>query len=153
MPISMQLSPDGIAFIQKQEGLQLTAYRDANGHSIGYGHFITGKEAAIIGVNLDQNSAITVEQAGELLMHDVKWAVDAVNRNVDVPLTQGQFDALVDFVYNVGETNFRNSTLLRELNAMNYDGAKAQFASWNISQGKVNQSLVARRQAETAIFV
>ncbi|HLI61923.1 MAG TPA: lysozyme [Terriglobales bacterium] len=75
-----------------------------------------------------------------------------VNRLVTVPLTQNQFDALVDFVFNVGAENFARSTLLRELNAGNTAGAAAQFLLWKWAGGVVSPGLLRRRQAEAALF-
>lgn len=146
------LSPDGAAFIQTQEGLQLTAYPDAGGYSIGYGHHINGTEAQIIGQSLGPGSTITPAQANALFQSDVSAAVAAVNSAVGVPLTQNQFDALVDFTFNEGVGAFENSTLLQLLNSGNYEGAAAQFAQWNLSGGTVNQALVARRAAEAGLF-
>jgi lysozyme len=69
-----------------------------------------------------------------------------------VPLKQHQFDALVSFAYNVGVGNLRSSTLLRKLNAGDYDGAALEFHRWNRSKGKVLPGLVRRRAAEALLF-
>jgi lysozyme len=71
---------------------------------------------------------------------------------VTVPLTQNQFDALVDFTFNVGQGNLASSTLLRELNAGNTAGAAAQFLVWVYAKGVELPGLVTRRQAEAALF-
>ncbi len=91
---------------------------------------------------------ITQEQASALLLQDVASAVAAVNRLVTVPLTQNQFDALVDFTFNSGQGNLASSTLLRELNAGNTAGAAAQFLVWVYAGGVKLPGLVKRRQAE-----
>jgi hypothetical protein len=72
---------------------------------------------------------------------------------VKVPLTQNQFDALVSLVYNIGQTAFSNSTLLKKLNAKDYQGAADQFLRWNKGGGKVMKGLVRRREAERALFL
>jgi lysozyme len=88
----------------------------------------------------------------EWLDEDLKEAEDAVNRLVKVPLTQGQFDALASFVFNLGEGQFSKSTLLKLLNAGSYDGARDQFKRWVYDNGKVQPGLVKRRMGEAERF-
>ncbi|MEJ0003475.1 MAG: lysozyme [Pararobbsia sp.] len=95
---------------------------------------------------------ITRELADAWLRADIVVAEAAVKRWVKVPLTQGEYDALVDFVFNVGAGNFRRSTLLRKLNAGDKDGAMAEFARWNRAGGVVLGGLVKRREAECMLF-
>ena len=71
---------------------------------------------------------------------------------VAVPLTQNQFDALVVWVYNLGPTNFKNSTLLKELNSGNYTAAGNEILRWNKAGGEVLTGLVRRREAEAQLF-
>ena len=75
-----------------------------------------------------------------------------IENMVTVPLTQNQFDALVVWVYNLGPTNFRNSTLLKELNSGNYTAAGNEILRWNKAGGKVLTGLVKRREAEAQLF-
>jgi lysozyme len=75
-----------------------------------------------------------------------------VNDLVHVPLTQGQFDALVSFVYNVGGRDFAESTLRTKLNQRDYKGASLEFPRWVISNGKVEPGLVKRRALEKSWF-
>ena len=77
----------------------------------------------------------------------------AVQRYVQVPLTQGQYDALVDFAYNAGAQNLRTSTLLKKLNAGDYSGASAEFSKWVNGGGKKLPGLVKRREAERQLFL
>lgn len=77
----------------------------------------------------------------------------AVSAAVTVSLSQSQFDALVSFAYNVGIGAFRSSTLLRKLNAGDYQGAADQFLLWDKNDGKVMRGLTRRRQAERALFL
>jgi lysozyme len=72
---------------------------------------------------------------------------------VTVPLTQHQFDALVDFTFNAGGGNFASSTMLRLLNARDYAGADAQFVRWDMAGGAHIAGLAHRRAAEAALFV
>lgn len=139
----MHISETGLALIRQFEGLRLSAYRCPAGiPTIGYG--------TTAGVKM--GDTITKERAEELLREDVKRFEAQVLRLVKVPLTQGQFDALVSFVYNLGAGNLSNSTLLRLLNAGDYKGAAAQFDRWVYASGKKLSGLVKRRAAERALF-
>jgi len=141
---NLSYSNEGLALTEQFEGLRLTAYQDSVGvWTIGYGH---------TGPDVYPGLTITQEQASALLLQDVATAVATVNRLVTVPLTQNQFDALVDFVFNVGSGNFASSTLLRELNAGNTAGAAAQFLVWVYAGGVQVPGLLRRRQAEQALF-
>ena len=140
----MKFSDNGIDVIKRFEGFSSVPYRDAQGWSIGYGHFIKPDETL---------TAVSEEQANELLRQDAATASAAVSNNVTVPLTQNQFDALVSFTYNVGVTAFRNSTLLKKLNAGNYSGAADQFARWNKSGGEILAALTSRRADEQELFM
>lgn len=139
----MNTSQKGLDLIKSFEGLRLSAYKCPAGvWTIGYG--------TTAGVKPGQS--ITKERAEELLRDDVKRFEDQVLRLVKVPLTQGQFDALVSFTYNLGAANLGNSTLLRLLNAGDYKGAAAQFDRWTKAGGKELPGLVKRRAAERALF-
>ena len=87
------------------------------------------------------------------MLEDVASSVSAVNRLVTVPLTQNQFDSLVDFVYNLGEGSFAKSTLLRKLNNKDYIGASEEFQKWVFDNGKVQPGLVSRRYREKQLFL
>lgn len=139
----MQISKAGLDLIKQFEGLYLKAYRCPAGvPTIGYGH--------TAGVAMGQT--ITQQQADDYLRRDVRQFERAVSRLVRVPLTQGQFDALVSFAFNLGEGALAQSTLLRLLNAGDYAGAAAQFDRWNKAAGRVLPGLVRRRAAERALF-
>lgn len=139
----MRTSQRGLDLIKSFEGLHLSAYKcPADVWTIGYG--------ATTGVQPGQT--ITKERAEELLRDDVARFEAQVLRAIKVPLSQGQFDALVSFTYNLGAANLANSTLARLLNAGDYMGAAAQFDRWNKVGGKVLKGLVARRVAERAMF-
>ena len=135
---------DGLALTEQFEGCKLTAYQDQVGvWTIGYGH--TGPDV-VAGLT------ITLEQAQALLARDVSSAATCVNNVVAVELNQLEFDALVDFVFNLGTGAFQGSTLLRDLNAGDFAGAAAQFDAWDHAGGAVVAGLLRRRQAETALF-
>jgi lysozyme len=137
----------GIDLVRLSEGLRLKAYPDPGSHgapwTIGYGH--TGPEVHE-GLEIDQS------QAEEWLMEDIASASRAVKRLVTVPLTQGQFNALVDFTFNLGALNLSRSTLLRRLNMGDYQGANAEFKRWVYSAGRVMDGLVIRRRREADLF-
>ncbi|NWA29033.1 lysozyme [Pseudomonas gingeri] len=143
----MKTSPNGIAVLKYFESCRLTAYPDpASGGApwtIGWGH--TGPEVT-------PGLVWTQEQADSQLTSDLVSREQAVSKAVTVPLTQGQFDALVDFVYNLGAGNFQTSTLLSLINAEDMAGAVEQFARWNKAGGKVMAGLTRRRAAEAALF-
>lgn len=146
MPLnpSMQYSQTGVNLTKRFEECRLTAYQDVRGiWTIGWGH--TGPEVC-------EGLTWTQEQADAALIKDTAWATTVVNEDVNVPLTQGEFDALVDFVFNAGSGNFRGSTMLKLLNEGDYAGAAAQFDRWNYAGGKEVAGLLRRRQDEEAEF-
>jgi len=137
-------SDAGVALTKGFEGLRLTAYRDCGGVlTIGYGH--TGPDV-IEGKTIDEAEAET------LLRADLQTAVACVNRAVTAAITQNQFDALVDFCFNVGCGSLLNSTLLRKVNAADFVGAAAQFSLWVHAGGEVVAGLVRRRKVEAEMF-
>ncbi len=137
-------SGKGLALTEGCEGCRLTAYQDQVGvWTIGYGH---------TGSDVKPGLTITQEQAQDLLAHDVLGAAACVNRMVTVPLNQNEFDALVDFVFNLGAGAFGKSTLLTDLNAGKLEAAAAQFDLWDRAGGAEVAGLLRRRQQETALF-
>ncbi len=146
------LSVQGARFIAGFEGFRGELYDDAAGHStIGFGHLVhhgrtNGTEPA------EFRRGITRERALELLRQDAQKCADEISRAVRVPLAQHQFDALVSFVFNVGAGAFRDSTLLRELNAGRYDAVPPQLDRWVKAGGRTLEGLVRRRRAEGALF-
>ena len=144
----MNISDAGLQFICDREGVRLDAYPDPGSGgepwTIGVGHTDPG--------NIKPGDTCTMEQAMAWLRSDVAWAEGAVNSQVRVSLTQGQFDALVDFVFNEGTANFASSTLLRLLNLGQYDEADAQFVRWNMAAGHVMGGLTTRRNLEAEMF-
>lgn len=139
----VKTSDKGIDFIKKHEGLRLTSYKDVGGKpTVGYGH--TGS-----GVG---KGKISKAEAEKLLRKNVTDAESAVNELVKVPLEQNQFDALVSFVFNLGASRFKGSTLLKKLNAGDYEGAAEEFKRWNKVKGETVRGLTARRKAEANLF-
>lgn len=145
----MQTSDKGIALIKQFEGCKLTAYQDSVGvWTIGYGWTqpVDGKPIRA-GMTIKQETAERLLKAGL-----VSYESD-VSRLVKVGMTQGQFDAMVSFTYNLGARSLSTSTLLRKLNAGDYAGAADEFLRWNKAGGKVLNGLTRRREAERALFL
>lgn len=145
----MQTSEKGIALIKQFEGCKLTAYQDSVGvWTIGYGWTqpVDGKPIRA-GMTIKQETAERLMKTGL-----VSYESD-VSRLVKVGLTQGQFDALVSFTYNLGARSLSTSILLRKLNAGDYAGAADEFLRWNKAGGKVLNGLTRRREAERALFL
>ena len=160
--MTRSLSPEGMAALRQWEGLVLHAYDDADPPAarrriqpgdpvrgtltIGYGHTRTAKP----GMEIDR------DEAARLLAEDTADARAAVSRLVKVPLTDGQYATLVSFVFNVGVGAFTSSTLLRRLNAGEYDAVPGELARW-IHQTidgrkRVVDGLVNRRAAEAGLW-
>ena len=141
--ILMKLGERGTEILKYFEGCKLTAYQDSVGvWTIGYGHT----------KGVYDGMTITQDQAEQMLLSELEEYEGYIENMVTVPLTQNQFDALVVWIYNLGPTNFRNSTLLKELNAGNYNAAGQEITRWNKAGGKVLAGLVKRREAEAELF-
>jgi lysozyme len=137
----MQLSPTGLDLIKKSEGFRPTIYLDIAGHpTIGYGHCLEPNES--------YPSGVCQAEAEVILLWDVRNAEQAVSRLVTAPLAQGQFDALVDFTFNLGSSRLATSTLLQDLNAGRGDEAALQLLRWDHSGDRENAGLKTRRRAE-----
>jgi lysozyme len=139
----MNYDQDGLSLTEQFEGCRLEAYQDQVGvWTIGYGH-TKGVHAGM---------TCTLEEAQQFLCDDVAEAVAAVNHLVTIQLSQGEFDALVDFTFNLGIGNFASSTLLKKLNAGDIEGAADEFLKWDVAGGQHVAGLLKRRQAERALF-
>jgi lysozyme len=139
----MQYSKDGLHLTEQFESCRLTAYQDVKGiWTIGWGHT----------EGVKPGMTITQSQAEEFLADDVNWANNVVNSLVFASLTQGEHDALVDFVFNVGSGNFAHSTMMKWLNEKNMVMAALEFEKWDQAGGKVVAGLLRRREAEQLMF-
>ena len=148
---------EALALIRGFESCRLAPYHDSAGFvTIGWGHLLSHKAWA----PLKQWEPITQEDADRLFEEDVDRMAQAVERLVTVPLTDGQYGALVSFCFNLGPDEdddtvpegLGDSTLLRKLNSGDYEGAHREFAKWNKAGGVVLNGLVRRRAAEAALF-
>ena len=148
----MKMSDAGLELTMSSEGCEYVAYPDpatkddpvkkGKPWTIGYGHT----------KGVYEGMTCTHEQAVAWLKEDIKWAEATVNELVDVPLTQGQFDALVDFTFNVGRGNLAKSELLAKLNEGRYDEIDDELREWNLANGRVMKGLVTRRERAADMF-
>ena len=139
----MQISEEGKNLIKKFEGCELEAYKCAAGvWTIGYGHIKT----AVEGMKIDQATA------NELFDEEMGEYETYVNTAVTVPLSQNQFDALVSWVFNLGNGNLNASTMLKVINSGDHAGVPAQIKRWNKAGGKVLEGLIRRREAEALLY-
>lgn len=148
----MKTSQAGIDLIKKFEGLRLKAYPDpATGGepwTIGYG---TTSKAGV--GKIKKGMSITTAQAESMLVRSLATYELSVTHALNKGCTQNQFDALVSFAYNVGETNMRNSSVIKYLNAGQPEKAAAAFLLWNKAAGRVMPGLTRRRAAERDLFL
>lgn len=146
----MTASNDCKEVIKNAEGYHSDAYKCPSGkNTIGWGHT----------KGVKPGDKITVDKAEKYLQEDIDECIKYIYANVKVPLTQGQFDALVSFVFNCGAGNFEDSTLLELLNEGNYEGAANEFPRWvygtdpDTGEKVKLGGLVIRRAAEQALFL
>lgn len=138
----------GLKYLKRFEGCQLRAYKDSSGIlTIGYG--ITNKTGLL---NIEETTEITEEQAEDLLRKALPKYESCVEKYVKVPLSDNQFSALVSFVYNVGCTAFKNSTLLKKLNSGDYNCVPQELMKWTKVKGKELSGLINRRAAEGGLW-
>lgn len=139
----MNISKEGLSLIKKFEGCELEAYLCPAGvWTIGYGHTKDVKEG----------DKINKEEADYLLQEEMIEYESYINDFVEVPLNQNQFDALCSWVYNLGPTNLKNSTMLRVLNEEKYADVPQEIKRWNKAGGEVLDGLIKRREAEAKMF-
>ena len=139
----MKISKEGIALIKKFEGIELQAYQDSVGvWTIGYGHTKGVKEG----------DNISLKKAEQMLEEELVEYEGYINNMVELGLEQNQFDALVAWVYNLGPTNLRQSTLLKVLNQGLFNEVPYEIKRWNKAGGEVLNGLVRRREAEALLF-
>lgn len=145
MANDLDISEDGLRMLQGFEGTVLHQYVDQAGVStVCTGHVVRPDDASWIA------DGVTREECAEVLRKDVARYVRCVNQYVTVAVTQDQFDALTSLCFNIGETAFRTSTLVRVLNSGDYVGAAMHFVDWRFAGGQ--PILLQRRMHEAAMF-
>ena len=140
------ITQNGIDLIKRFEGFSRTVYFCPAGYpTIGYGHVVKPHEDFLAGID--------EAQAEELLRQDAVIAERAVLRLINVPLTDGQFDALVSFTYNLGGGALQRSTLRRKINREEHADVPEQFMRWVWAGGRKLKGLVRRREAEGLLYI
>lgn len=146
----MQLSTNGFNLLAELEGVVLNPYKDSVGiPTIGIGstYYEDGTKVTM------KDKAITKERAIQLAKNVVKSFEAKVNEVILLPMTQNQFDAMVLLCYNIGESGFARSSVVRNFNAGNLQKAADSFLLWNKAGGKVSKGLTNRRQKERNLFL
>ena len=140
---SMKISKKGVELIKSFESLRLTAYQDDGGvWTIGWGHT----------KGVKQGDTCTLAEAEDFLQEDIADAEKAINKH-NLKLNQNQYDALVSFVFNIGESKFNRSTLLKKLkNDPNDPDIKEEFAKWKFIKKNESKGLVNRREKESNLY-
>lgn len=160
----MRPSQDCYDLIKSFEGCRLTAYHDpktgAEPYTVGWGS---------TGPGIGPTTCWTQSQADQRLVADVCKAADLIDQHVVVSLTQGMYDALTDLLYNIGPGRAAHagdhgrdgiitlksgnpSTLLRKLNAGDYDGARREVLKWCSPGSAVEKGLTRRREADLVLW-
>jgi GH24 family phage-related lysozyme (muramidase) len=159
LPAGVHLRPVGRAGLDLTENAEhwfAHFYDDPVGYcTIGYGHLITLHTCAQAApdVTAPYRSGLTKPEGENLLMSDLGTSEHTVMTAVRVDLTDGEFAALSDFVFNVGSANFRSSSLLQVVNAQQNDRVPGQLRRWILAKGKFLKGLELRREAEIALYL
>ncbi|MGH8521892.1 MAG: lysozyme [Gammaproteobacteria bacterium] len=142
----------GIELTKASEGFRSRLYNDAAGYcTIGFGHLL--KKSRCNGTEPTEfRNGVSEPQGAELLRKDMTQAEISVMTATKHRLTDGQYAALCDFVFNVGSGNLRKSSLLKAVNARQYDRVPGQFLRWTIAGKKVLKGLKKRREKEIELF-
>ncbi len=141
------ITKEGLDLIKRFEGFSPTIYICPAGYpTIGYGHVVHEEERDRFEQGIDK------EEAEGLLQHDVSWAERGVLRLINVPLTDGQFDALVSFTFNLGTGALQRSTLRRKVNREEHAQVPREFRRWVWAGGRKLKGLIQRRNAEAQLY-
>jgi lysozyme len=146
----VKTSKKAIEMIKHHEGVRLDPYQCPAGlWTVGVGHLIGDGKS----LPEDWNKKFTMKEVDKILADDLIRFENGINRLTSVSLTQGQFDALVSFSFNVGLGNYQASTLRAKLNRGDYEGASNEFPKWRRGGGRVLPGLVKRRADERNLFL
>lgn len=138
----MNISERGLQLIKDFEGYSSKAYLCPAGYkTIGYGHVTDN--------NMDE---ITRSEADNFLAEDIYKAERSVMRNIKIDLTQGQFDALVSFTFNLGSAALQRSTIRQKINREEHQDVPKEFMRWVYAGGMILSGLVKRREAEADVY-
>lgn len=146
----MGFPEEAVSLVASFEGFRVRPYQDLGGvWTIGYGstYLLNGKPVTA------STPTVSEAMAAGLLRNVLVSFWDTIERLLKVPLTDRQGAAVLSLVYNIGETAFSRSTLLKKLNAGDLKGAADEFPKWNLIKGKVSRGLALRRAKERNLFL
>jgi GH24 family phage-related lysozyme (muramidase) len=145
----MKMTDEGLELIKTFEGFRARAYRDPVGvWTIGYGH------TSMAGVpEVRAGMVVSEAEATEILRRDVEMFARGVRQRLTRAVSDAQFSALVSFAYNVGLGAFAKSSVLRAVNAGEFEAVPRRLALWTKAGGRTLPGLIRRRAAEAALFV
>ena len=157
----MKVSDKVIHMIKHHEGVRTKPYQcPALLWTVGVGHVIDPmhgrlklEERRNLPIPDGWNRTLSMEEVDDILKKDRARFEQGVARLCPGPLTQGQFDALVSFSFNVGLGNLQKSTIRMKVNRQDFEGAAEAFLDWTKAGGKVLKGLVNRRNDERALFL
>ena len=157
----MNVSQKCINMIKHHEGVRTKPYQcPALLWTVGVGHVIVPEHGRLklldrrdLPIPDGLNRTLPMEEVDEILKKDLARFESGVARLCPGPLTQGQFDALVSFSFNVGLGNLQRSTIRMKVNRQDFEGAAEAFLDWTKAGGKVLKGLVNRRNDERALFL
>ena len=157
----MKVSDKVIHMIKHHEGVRTKPYQcPALLWTVGVGHVIDPmhgrlkiEERRNLPIPDGWNRTLSMEEVDDILKKDLARFEQGVARLCPVALTQGQFDALVSFSFNVGLGNLQKSTIRMKVNRGDFEGAAEAFLAWTKAGGKVLKGLVNRRNDEKALFL
>lgn len=140
----MIINQKGLKLLKDFEGCKLKAYKDLVGKwTIGYG----------MTKDVKPGDVITQQQADSMLLDTLRLYELGVETFCDPKLNSNQFSALVCLAYNIGLGNLKGSTLLKKINAKDFEGAAKEFPKWNKAGGQTVPGLSRRREAERQLFI
>lgn len=158
MKNNLKVNQKFFELLEHEEGYRENVYLDTGGApTIGIGHLLTKSERTsgkivIAGESVRYDRGLNRLQVWALAEQDVSKATETVLSSVNVPLSQNQFNALVSLTFNIGNTAFVNSTLLKVLNKGQYQDVPDQFRRWKMDNGKENHVLKERREREIVLW-
>ena len=157
----MNVSPKAIAMIKHHEGVRQKAYRcPAKLWTIGVGHVLYPEQGKLkledrmsVPLRPEDDRVFSMEEVDGILRSDLSRFERGVGQYISVPLTQGMFDGLVSFSFNVGLGTLQRSTLRQKLNRGDKEGASEELLKYCMAGGKILKGLQNRRRDEHALFM
>ena len=157
----MNVSPKAVAMIKHHEGVRQKPYRcPAKLWTVGVGHVLYPEQGKLpidqrdaFNIKIEDFRIFSMEEVDAILRADLDRFERGVERYITAPLTQGMFDALVSFSFNVGLGTLQRSTLRQKLNRGDKEGAAEELLKYCMAGGKILKGLQTRRLDERALFL